>query len=59
MEKIAQLINLFTDKALAWVSGCWTHEGHHNTSCKNLLEVFQRVFDHSPTGKEMGGNKGN
>lgn len=51
--KIAQFINLLTDKSLTWVTAVWSQGEEHTTSFEHFLEHFQQVFDYSPKMKEV------
>lgn len=52
--KITEFINLLTDKAFTWATTVWTHGGEDTSYYEHILELFQRFFNHSPKGKEVG-----
>lgn len=45
-------MNLLTDKALDWATVLWQGSNDIN-NYDQLVLLFQRVFDHSPDGKEV------
>lgn len=54
-QKIAQFLNLITDNALRWVTAIWEKGEESLCSYERFLEMFGRVFDHAPEGKEIRG----
>lgn len=53
-QKIAQFISLLTGKAIKWATVVW-EKGHKLTTLyKNFIELFHRMFNHSPEGAEVG-----
>lgn len=52
MEKLTHFINFLKGKALEWSTALW-QGGNTVSNYKQFLNMFQRVFDHTPDGKEV------
>lgn len=53
-QKVAQLINLLTGKALKWATAIWEKGEEPTTSYKCFIEMFHWVFAHSLEDVEVG-----
>lgn len=54
-QKIAQFLNLLTNNALRWAIAIWEKGEESLSFYEQFFEMFGRVFNHAPEGKEIRG----